>query len=74
MATKRGDIILTIDDDLCQVCDDCLARQVCRANAIRVIDKGEAPVLISNYCWGCMACMKACACDAIVKHDSGSRA
>jgi MinD superfamily P-loop ATPase len=69
--TGRGQITLIIDEARCQVCDVCLAKSECRGNAIRVIDRGEAPFLDMSRCWGCMVCMVVCAHNAIVRRDEG---
>lgn len=67
--TARMTVLLTIDADRCQVCDDCLARHKCRGNAIRIVDRGEAPFLDTSRCWGCMLCMDACPYGAVIRHD-----
>ena len=67
--TARGTNVLTIDEDSCLVCDPCLARAACRVNAIRIIDRGEAPFLDTSRCWGCQDCMAACPFGAIVHHE-----
>jgi MinD superfamily P-loop ATPase len=69
--TARAHITLIIDESRCQVCDDCAAKRQCRINAIRTIDKGEPPFLDTSYCRGCMVCMRACPCGAVVRHEDG---
>jgi len=67
--TQRSRITLIVDEERCQVCDVCLAKRSCRGNAIRIIDKGEAPFLDMSRCWGCMVCMVECAHGAIVRQE-----
>ncbi len=68
--TARSAIMLEIDESRCQVCEKCLAKAVCRGNAIRVIDRGEAPFLDMSRCWGCMLCIPACPFEAIVRRET----
>jgi MinD superfamily P-loop ATPase len=63
--------MLEIDEDRCHVCGKCLAKTVCRGNAIRVIDRGETPFIDMSRCWACMVCMSACPFDAVVRRDAG---
>jgi len=65
----RSAIQLEIDPELCLVCGACEARRVCRGNAIRIIDRGEAPFLDMSRCWGCHVCVVVCPGGAIVRHD-----
>jgi MinD superfamily P-loop ATPase len=67
--TARAHIVLEIDESLCQVCDDCLAKHECRGSAIRVIDRGEAPFLDMSRCWGCQLCVYICPHGAIVRRE-----
>jgi MinD superfamily P-loop ATPase len=69
VGTARNNIMLEIDENVCRACGKCQAKAVCRGNAIRVIDRGEAPYLDSTRCWGCMVCVTACPFDAIKKHE-----
>ena len=62
--------MLTINEGRCRVCRKCLAKDVCRGNAIRVIDRGEAPFLDMSRCWGCLVCLPACPFAAIERHDN----
>jgi len=68
--TARATITLTIDEERCLLCDDCVAKQQCRGNAIRIIDRGEAPFLDMSRCWGCMVCVYVCPGGAIVRQES----
>ncbi len=61
--------VLTIDDERCQVCDDCAAKHKCRVRAIRTIDPGDPPILDATYCLGCRMCMVACPCGAVVEYS-----
>jgi TPP-dependent indolepyruvate ferredoxin oxidoreductase alpha subunit len=67
--TARGSITLTIDETTCHVCGKCLAKAACRGNAIRIIDRGEAPFIDMSRCWGCLVCVATCPFDAIVRHE-----
>ena len=71
--TQRSHITLIIDEDRCQVCDECLAKRTCKGNAIRIIDKGEAPFLDMSRCWGCMVCITTCEYNAVVRRDEATR-
>jgi Pyruvate/2-oxoacid:ferredoxin oxidoreductase delta subunit len=70
--TARTTIALTIDEDRCLVCDDCVAKQQCRGSAIRIIDRGEAPFLDMSRCWGCMVCVYVCLGGAVVRQETAS--
>lgn len=61
---------IMIDDDRCQVCDVCAAKQKCHGGAFRFIDKGEPPVLDLSHCWGCLLCIVACPHQAVVRQSS----
>lgn len=65
---RNMNLHLIIDDERCQVCDDCVAKRKCRIRAIRTIDPGEPPVLDPTHCLGCRACMAACPHGAIVEY------
>lgn len=65
--TARSTAQLTIDETRCQVCGECLARQVCRGNAIRFIDRGEPPFLDLSRCWGCLVCVQTCPHGAVIR-------
>ncbi len=64
---------LYIDYDRCQACDDCTAKSKCRGGGFRIIDKGEAPVLDTSYCWGCFLCVHACPHGAVVHEDPSQK-
>lgn len=65
-------IMLKVDDDRCQVCGTCLAKDICRGNAFLTYDPGEAPFIDMSRCWGCMECVIICPFDAVVRHTYGS--
>ena len=65
----HSSFLLRIDADLCRVCKVCTARRECRSGAIRIIDRGEMPVLDLSLCWGCLMCTVACPNRAIVRLD-----
>ena len=67
--TARSNITLSIDEARCQVCGTCYAKTICRGNAIRVIDRGEAPFVDMSRCWGCLKCILACPFDAVIRLD-----
>lgn len=54
-----------IDWNLCQGCDPCLARSVCRTRAIVQIDPGDSPYIEYPRCSNCALCVAACCCNAI---------
>ena len=62
-------IMLVVDDDVCQACKRCLAGDVCRGNAFRRIDRDEAPFIDMSRCWGCMECVMACPNGAVIRHE-----
>lgn len=70
VGTARNGLVLKVDEARCLLCDDCLARRQCRGNAIRIIDRGEAPFLDLSRCWGCMVCVMVCPGGAIVRQES----
>lgn len=56
--------------DICQACDPCQARLVCKTRAIIKIDPDE-PVLIQlERCSGCGECVLACSFEAIQMKNS----
>jgi MinD superfamily P-loop ATPase len=55
-----------VDETLCQACDKCPARKVCKTKAIVAIDPGEPPFIDGNLCYGCLLCVPACPLGAIV--------
>ena len=62
-------IMLKVDDDLCQACQRCLAKKICRGNAFIRFDRAETPFIDMSRCWGCMECISECPFDAILRHD-----
>lgn len=62
-----------VDWQICQACDPCEARLVCKVRAIMQIDPGEPVVIIASLCNNCQKCLTACAFGAIrVIHLQGS--
>lgn len=66
MVDGTRNIMLKVDDDLCQACNPCLAGEVCRGNAFRRFERHESPFLDMSRCWGCMICIPACPFGAVV--------
>ena len=58
--------------ELCQVCDPCQARKVCKTRAIMQIDPDEPPIIALERCNRCAACVLACCCGAVSMVNSGS--
>lgn len=54
-----------VDEGSCRGCRRCLAREVCRSKALRVVDPGDPPWLDETRCYGCLACIPACPFGAI---------
>lgn len=61
-----------IDFDICQACQPCAARRVCKTRAIVQIDPEEPPYIAIERCSGCSACVQACNCTAISMRPLGS--
>jgi len=66
-STARTKVQLAIDEARCHMCGECLARQSCRGNAIRFIDRGEPPFLDMSRCWGCLVCVQTCPHEAVIR-------
>lgn len=54
-----------IDWLICQSCDPCEARQVCKTRAIMKIDPDEPAYIELSRCNGCSNCVSACLFNAI---------
>ena len=54
-----------VDDTRCLACGKCVARSVCKTEAILRIDRDEPPFIDSSLCYGCLACIPECPADAI---------
>jgi MinD superfamily P-loop ATPase len=59
-----------VDWDLCEACDPCEARLVCKTRAIVVIDPGDPVFIQLERCNGCGECVLACPFDAIQMKNS----
>ncbi len=70
--TARNGNELVIDETRCLLCEECLARRACRGNAIRIIDRGEAPFLDMSRCWGCMVCIPVCPGQAVMRREESA--
>lgn len=57
-------------DELCQACNKCVARKVCRTKALLQIDPGEPPVVEPSLCYGCHQCVALCPVGAIMVNES----
>jgi Fe-S-cluster-containing hydrogenase component 2 len=65
-------LVPVIDWDICQACQPCLARGVCKTRAITKIDPDEPPYIAYERCSSCAACVLACCCEAIVMSNSST--
>jgi Fe-S-cluster-containing hydrogenase component 2 len=54
-----------VDPFLCQCCDRCTARTVCRSKALVQLDPGELPIVDASRCYGCDLCVPSCPFGAI---------
>ena len=61
MSLQRPPVTLTVDEDACVGCEDCV--DVCIFNGVKVVD-GKA-VIDQNSCLGCGRCETNCPNDAI---------
>ena len=60
-----------IDWDICQVCNPCEAKLVCKVRAIARLDEDEPPYIDFSLCNRCAKCILACPCNAIsLNHNS----
>jgi MinD superfamily P-loop ATPase len=55
-----------IDWEICQRCDPCQARLVCKPRAIFKVDHDEPPIIELGRCNGCGACVSGCEYGAII--------
>ena len=60
------EILLHIDDGLCQVCSMCEAAKACNVRAIVHMDPDESPYLDVRRCYDCRICIPACPYGAIM--------
>lgn len=59
-----------VDWNLCQACQPCEARMVCKTRAIVQIDPDEPPYIANERCNQCGVCVAACCCEAIVMKNT----
>lgn len=59
-----------VDWTICQSCDPCEARQVCKTRAILKIDVDEPAYIELSLCNGCGNCVSACLYSAISMNNS----
>jgi Fe-S-cluster-containing hydrogenase component 2 len=52
--------------EICQACDPCEARRVCKTKAILKIDRGDPVFIEPSLCSNCQLCLPACTYGAIV--------
>ncbi len=64
--TNVGAASLYVDSNRCQVCERCLAQQVCKVKAIVRIDRDDSPYIDVHRCHGCKLCVIECPFDAIL--------
>ncbi len=62
-----------IDWNVCQGCDPCQARLVCKTRAIVQPDPGEPPYVDFSRCTRCALCAAACPCQAITTRNGHER-
>jgi MinD superfamily P-loop ATPase len=55
-----------IDWNICQVCDPCQVRLICKVRAIVKIDPDEPPYIDQARCNGCGNCVLECPHSAIM--------
>ncbi|MEJ2265976.1 MAG: 4Fe-4S binding protein [Anaerolineales bacterium] len=58
-----------VDWLICQSCDPCEARKVCKTRAIMKIDPDEPVYIELGRCNGCGLCVPACLYSAITMHN-----
>ncbi len=73
MVEGTRNIMLKVEEDLCQANKTCLANDVCKGNAFRRFKLDEVPFLDMSRCWGCFECIPACPFDAVVGHGYGDK-
>jgi len=54
-----------VDWSICQACDPCFARPVCRTRAVVRVDADEPALIDLTRCNGCGDCLPACPYSAI---------
>lgn len=59
------EIRIQIRSENCQVCQRCLAAEICKVRAIMRIDFDESPYIDIERCYDCRLCISACPFDAI---------
>jgi Fe-S-cluster-containing hydrogenase component 2 len=64
-AKAQTQAIPYLDAELCQCCDKCAARAVCRSKALVQLDRGDSPFVDASRCYGCDLCVPACPFGAI---------
>lgn len=54
-----------VDWEICEACDPCQARSVCKPRAIGKLGPGEPMYIELSRCNGCGLCVLSCRCGAI---------
>ncbi len=59
------EVHIQIRTENCQVCQRCLAAEICKVRAILRIDSDEPPYIDVERCYDCRLCVFACPYEAI---------
>ncbi|TKJ31781.1 MAG: hypothetical protein CEE40_00180 [Chloroflexi bacterium B3_Chlor] len=58
-------LAISIDEELYQVCDKCVARKLCRGRPLVQVDPGEVKLKDPSRGFDCRRCIRACPFGAI---------
>jgi Fe-S-cluster-containing hydrogenase component 2 len=59
-----------VNSGICQACQPCSARRVCKTKALMQFDAGEVALVDQPRCRGCATCLPACPYAAIVMRST----